>query len=489
MPSIADSQTERFISRRHFALAATLATAAMLYGSWLPFQIREISLQEGLRQFRAIVEIGLTSNYSRQDVAVNFVAGVPLSFAILGSMLCRTGGMVRVLTSIALSAALSVGISCVAEFGQVWVEGRVPTMRDIAAQSVGATVGILLWMLTGRWLCDAIDNFVTGRQRSNRLQSLLSLYVAGFYIWSLLPFDLVTNINEIGRKLTRGEVEILPFSFPYPTTQALLHALMLDVILYVPVGVWASCVALRVGAPARNIYSAALLGALFSVGVEASQLLIRGRYSSTTDVLAGTLGSLAGILLARGILRRPKHLPAAKRQESTFELPAFWGLCALAYSAILLLVFWLPFEQIIQSGDVIRSRFRTFAGTPFQRLQTYSNDVTTLFVIIRNFAWFLPLGVLCAGAVRCATAVRSRQFVFLALAFLYIAGLGLAIELGQILMPSRVPDFTEVLLRLAGGLCGLLPAKLVFRGETGLAPPNRVRKRITTDSVSDHPPR
>eukprot|EP00913_Durusdinium_trenchii_P010896 g10225.t1 len=426
------------------------------------YSLLQLLMSLCLQVFQAILDAGLSRPFSRQDVAVNLLAGVPLSFAIAGTVLFRERRWLQVVPLLCVALAVSISASCVAEFGQVWVENRVPSVRDIAAQSVGAVVGLLCWLLFNRRLVNEIDTFLTSRERATRFQAFLNLYVAGFFVWSLMPFDLVTSVNELGQKLVNGQIEIRPFTFPYPTRFAQWHALLMDTLIYLPVGIWASYTSLRKETRIRNACSAMTLAILFSVGVEASQLLINGRYSSTTDVLCGAAGALIGIGLTAIVTRRTG--PAvANSPRAVLHDPGFWALTTLVYSAVVIAIFWMPIEELTHDSQLIRSRLREFVDVPFRRMQTSSSDLGIVFALIRNFAWFVPLGVLCAvTAFRTAdTPLRRKSLLFAG--FLFLATIGLTIEAGQILMPNRFADVTEVLIRLVGGIAGLFLGSFLMR--------------------------
>ncbi len=112
-----------------------------------------------------------------------------------------------------------------------------------------------------------------------------------------------------------------------------LGDLVLNVVLFVPLGLLAD----RLARGRMSIWRIALIGAAVSVGLEATQLFIPGRYSTGSDVVANGAGALLGAL-ASGTLRR--HLGDGARLVGRLflDLPLvgfLWLLVPLIWSASL----------------------------------------------------------------------------------------------------------------------------------------------------------
>lgn len=86
--------------------------------------------------------------------------------------------------------------------------------------------------------------------------------------------------------------------------------LLANVILFIPVG-W-------LAARLLPLPLAIVLPILLSVGIEFVQLFLPGRVSDPRDLVANTLGALAGIVIARLLARRPAEESSAtvKREAS-----------------------------------------------------------------------------------------------------------------------------------------------------------------------------
>lgn len=86
--------------------------------------------------------------------------------------------------------------------------------------------------------------------------------------------------------------------------------LLANVILFVPVG-W-------LAARLLPLPLAIVLPILLSVGIEFVQLFLPGRVSDPRDLVANTLGALAGVVIARLLARRPAADPPS---PATREVP------------------------------------------------------------------------------------------------------------------------------------------------------------------------
>ncbi|MFQ5733245.1 MAG: VanZ family protein [Planctomycetaceae bacterium] len=447
--------SDRRIGRRHFGLLAAVSAAGLIYGSWLPFDVKPLAFGDAWRSFQELWSGGWSPYWSRRDVAINVLVTVPLAFALMGTILNRDR---RVWTAF-LAGTLTIGIcftvSVAVEFGQLWLDTRVTSLRDIAAQFWGSGAGIVLWALAGPRLAEKLDDFLRSRDPARRVEWLLHAYVVGLIVYSLLPFDLTYAPSQIFAKYRSGRIEIVPFTFRYASAFERWHAFLSDLLLYVPVGVWATKTWLPRGRSSRDFWSALAIGMTLSLSVELAQLVVGSRFTSSTDAIWGTLGAAVGIggtLLwtGRGV-----------RSGETRGRAGIWVVTAFVYTAFLLAVFWFPFEAI-HDETLLRRRLRSFADVPFKTMQTSGSDTGALFQMIGDIGWFFPLGVLAALAVDRAASSREMRGVLSAVALLGVAAAAFVSEWGQVVIATRTPDLTESALHLLGGIAGQLTASCVL---------------------------
>ena len=120
--------------------------------------------------------------------------------------------------------------------------------------------------------------------------------------------------------------------------------------------------------------------------------------------------------------------------------------------AFYLLYNWSPFDFQL-SGDVIGPRIPMIFGTPFYSY--YQNPETkAVDELLVKIALGVPIGMFLGWWIRGTPAGYRRLIVATAsvLTAIFVA----VVEAGQILLPTRYPDNTDILLGLAGVLAGSL---------------------------------
>ena len=128
-------------SRSFIGWLLILVIALIAYGSLYPFNFKPDAIQGGV--FRALEKLSW-ARAGRSDHIANVLLYLPLGFCLflwLSARLRRhTGWMLATL----LSALLSLTI----EVAQVYVSARVPSLKDLALNTLGAALGAtggLLW--------------------------------------------------------------------------------------------------------------------------------------------------------------------------------------------------------------------------------------------------------------------------------------------------------------------------------------------------------
>jgi len=450
-----------YIRRWHYGLVACLSAAGLIYGSLLPFRFREQSLSDAWQFFQTLWTGEGEYIVSSQDMAINVLIAVPLAFALIGTLLFRCRHPLAVVLAFVVTISACIALSVFVEFAQLWLDSRVSSPLDVAAQLTGAVIGIVLWLLIGPELTDWLDDFIRSREPATRIEYLLHAYVVGLMLWSLLPFDLTASLDQIFRKYESGHIEVIPFTFPFESPFKFWYALIVHSLLFVPVGIWSATTWLRRSEKLRNVWAALAVCITANLMLELSQLFIKSRYTSSTDVICATLGTALGIFGAH-LWKRRLGDSKTDTDHSVTGKSGFWTVLSVAYSVVLLAVFWAPFE-LTRHEKVIREQAHRFVDIPFRILQSSGSDVGAMFQVLHNFGWFIPLGVLTALAIdRVASTTRVRAVLSVAAA-VFIAMTALVIEVGQVLMPDKTADLTEVMIFWAGGLAGLLIATAVLR--------------------------
>lgn len=394
------------------ALAALAYGLFVVYGSLVPLAYRPLPWAEALQRFTELPWLNLGVG-SRADWVANVLLFIPLSFLWLGVLWHRFSLGLR------LAASLGVWIgalllSATVEFVQLWFPPRTTSLNDIAAEALGAAIGIVLWWSAGPRLVQRIRLLWQAHAPREFGERLLVVYLVGLVFYNLLPLDLTLSPVELFHKWREGRIHLLPFAGLPSDPAEVLYALAADVALWVPIGwLWA-----RYG-----IVRATLRVAAGAVLVELLQLFVWSRVSDPGDVLTAAVGGTLGAAAARWRGAAP-------------SLRAHAGLLASGWAAVILAVFWYPYDFSAQEV-----RLTDLARVPFAAYY-FGTEYRAATEVLHKLLFFLPLGALLA--------LRLRKAVALLLA----AALALVVEGGQLFLPGKHADLTDWVIELSGAALG-----------------------------------
>ena len=208
--SVVTSGANNSASAKRASLIATWAfplyLSLVIYGSLIPFDVRELTLVERWQQFLRIpyLELGVQS---RADWIANILLYIPLSYFAV-AWLQRYPIFRRIpLTTIAFvlfgCTAIAVGI----EFTQIFFAPRTVSINDLIAEVIGAAIGIALRFTTSRYLAPSWQRLALGGRQA--LVAALGFYTLTYIILSLFPFDFLLSFKEVSWKLTTDSFGLL----------------------------------------------------------------------------------------------------------------------------------------------------------------------------------------------------------------------------------------------------------------------------------------
>jgi VanZ family protein len=158
------------------------------------------------------------------------------------------------------------------------------------------------------------------------VRRFLLLVVAVLAYGSLYPFDF-----EFAS--TAGNpVRVLLHGWPTEWNRFVLRDMILNVIIYMPLGLVAVLALRRWRSRAFAVAAAIAFGFLLSVSMELLQVYVPGRDSSLVDVLTNTLGTAAGAGLAiyfEGGIRRLMERRAGQFRAAATLLLLIWAVSQL----------------------------------------------------------------------------------------------------------------------------------------------------------------
>lgn len=169
-------------TRSLFSIAAALWTAALLYGSLIPFDFAQQDVSARLAEMVASTPWETGSGF---DWTINILAATPLGFLWSAA---------RNASRLGQSAVIAAGCGLFAlaiEVLQIWLPLRVPSIRDVLALTTGAMLGCGLWHFSRRLVLSQLPAPVLKRfsAESNASSSLIrGIGVCGISMLSGLIF-------------------------------------------------------------------------------------------------------------------------------------------------------------------------------------------------------------------------------------------------------------------------------------------------------------
>jgi len=445
--------------RRIYLVLALLCTAVAVYGSLVPFRYSPVDLDVALDRL-ARGTTNLFGGGSRVDWGVNVVLFVPISYFWLAALAPDGAKSWRSAVAVGAVLACCMGASLAVELAQAWFPPRVPSLADVVAQSIGAAAGCVIWLAAGRtgsdWLRLYLDDIPPARQ----VDWLLQAYLLGLVIYSLMPLNLTLSPTEIYRKYEAGRIELLPFRYPYESRLEMTYALSADAVIFIPVGMLAASAFVPRGRKVRSLPRSVALGVAIVAGIECCQLFVLSRFTTTTDLIMGTLGVLIGVAIARGCRGRPlADLPERPHRECP-AVAGKWLAAAVVYGLLLPAIFWAPYDFTCDKELIKRGMDGFFSvplgaalrGSPFGNLAS----------LVQQFLLFIPLGVLFVLAANPLPARFRRLALALLLAGAWVLALG--VELGQIALPHRTGALDDTFVCTLGTLTGMAAASRATKG-------------------------
>jgi VanZ family protein len=396
--------------------------AFIVYGTLLPFNISP-SIESAGAKLRRAMERSVRVT-SRSDAISNVLLFAPWGFLLAVELVERRRGLGQIVVAATCSG---FGLSACVEAIQVFVPSRTPSALDLITNTLGSAGGAVCgWVFARRaWprLRPAVERLARERPLATIALAASVLYVVA----GLSPFDVSLGLGELKNSIKRAR--LIPFGRsidgsmipvrPWKWTLEFVDWTLIG-------GVYA--LALREAGRRgwRLISEATSLGCGLAAVVELAQLAIGGRVTDATSVVCAVAGAATG---ATCVDRVPWLTPRR------WVVPALlvWGL-GVVLSA------WGP-------SDVAHAEPSSPGWDSLVPFLAYyrRTDVYALADIMDQTIRFVTVGALVA-----AFSVRSSVWHAAA------TGMGVAAvaEFGQLFVPGRTLDITDVLSAGAGAAMG-----------------------------------
>jgi VanZ family protein len=435
-------------TRRLLALGAMLAVGFATYGSLVPLHVRPLSFAAAVGEFTTLHRVPFAVE-SKTDLLSNFALFLPIGFLGTGALAAgrsRFVALIAVAGVVACAFALSIGI----EFAQVFIPSRTASLNDITNETAGACFGALAWLLAGPFVTRWISGFTPATSaRSDLARRALTAYAAIWVLLGVLPLDITIRPAELAEKYRQGRVHVTPLTGGRVVA---LQVMLGTGLLAVPIGALA---ALGWPHPRRRASFAegALAGSAAIAAMEVCQLFVFSRTASVDDVIGGVIGAVAGARIAA------RMAGADARPASGIRL---WPLAVLVvWLGVILARHWSPFNFVV-TGEMFRERTPALFEVPF-RSYYWANPFDALGEALTKILLGVPVGLLLTLFLPRPHSMTGRVIAF---AGILLAGAAIfaGVEVGQVFLPSRYPDGTDVLLGTFGTCCGALGTRLVLSG-------------------------
>lgn len=202
---------------------------------------------------------------------------------------------------------------------------------------------------------------------------------------------------------------------------------------------------------------------LFTAGaLECLQVLVVSRVCDVTDILLAGCGAAVGVGIGNWLRRHAGAMePEAPARART------WRREAAAFAVVWLLVLgfyaWYPFDFHV-SASFLRGRLLPLRPPPFT-FYFLASPVLAIAQAVQKALFFAPLGA--AAAVLSARFDGTRRGnASVLVSVLALVLVALVVELGQALLPGRLPDLTDVMIEVVGGAGGFWAAWAIWRRRT-----------------------
>ena len=416
----------------------------VIYGSLVPLRLVPIPLDQAFTKFKEIpfLDLGIGS---RADWVANLLLFIPLSMLWGQILLSRQNSKTRRVIRLLLVVTF-VALACSIEFIQIFFPQRTVSQNDIIAESLGGILGLVAQAFWGNRLQELIGSLWQKENQANRLNRLLHAYLLLLVAFSVLPLDLTISPVEIYHKWAEGKVVLFPFSGLKGNLFESLYETLTDIIIWIPPGI------MWMLSRRQSLARIALHGFLAGLVLETAQLFVYSRVSDVTDILLASVGALLGALFAKTTVKLRLTTPQLK--------PSFWFMLWIVWLISTFGIFWFPFD-FRSTNHSITEAFSEIARVPFITYY-YGTEFHAVNELLRKIGFFLPGGLLWGFLVSATKKnVLRKQLTVTGLLLIGLTAFG--IEIGQVFLPQKTADITDVFLEFFGGSVGLSIAYWLFK--------------------------
>jgi VanZ family protein len=443
-----DAHATRIAPRLLTALAA-LATAAVVYGSWIPFDFEWGTwdlLQERFAQFKG-ARLGFADGVTNVIVYIPVALFIGLRGAWFGVPAAR-----RSIMALAVSAVAIV----LSEGGQLLLASRHASVMDVVCNLGGVMIGIVL--VAPVWRVGRIAvRFLRIQLASSPFHAAFWIVVSCIALAKLAPFDLAVQSETFMRSL--AEARWIPTAPLQSSASQTLVDDLIDVagsfFVFVLAGLLGAMALRQQGEP--KAWSAGVIAAklgFIGVGIELLQLLINSHTCDVADAMTYFGGAMVGAYLGATVIHQMWHERGLSRQDN----PAAKMLLTIA---MVVQVTLIAVGAMPEDGRWVAPSDDSIQWIPFYA-QFQKPFALAVGQIVSSGLWYLTLAGLAA-----AMLPRRNGFYTLAMCSFLTVGVVSLTEGVQAFTTTSVADVTEPLIALAAAVVAAVVWRWVHRVRAG----------------------
>jgi len=405
----------------------------IVYASFIPFHFNfdpifvrwRIDIFFSTWLFRGI------PRWSGTDVVTNLLVYLPLGVLLAGSWQPRySSNHSPIMPLVAGVAGLFAGLAI--ELGQTLSPLRTPSILDAICDSLGTFIGAALSYRLLPSLKGALGTRIERLIREQPILLLIIFVLLAPITDAVYPFDFKLTVGHFADNLAMGRLSLIRNGVPG------LDMLVEKLCSFTAFGylIAAQRASRRLPASAPKVLA---LSAALALAIEAVKLTLPTRTFHADNLVFALIGTAVGVALERRVPYR--------------NLSSRLSLSVLTVFAIALLGYFQiePFDWI--SRDELRWKFHQIEWLPFAAYY-WSDPRAVLFDMLKKLYLSIPIGLLLSALV----AQKYRGLRIQAVAG--VALLGLIFEASQLVIRSRTPSVTDVLVITIGGWIGCLTSRL-----------------------------
>ncbi|MEW5768694.1 MAG: VanZ family protein [bacterium] len=330
---------------------------------------------------------------------------------------------------VAAGAALIVGglFSGLVEFIQLFCANRISSVTDVITNGVGSCLGLSAAKIFYDHYQDRVITRIPTDFKNNPRDMGIILILGFIFLFSLMPFDFSLDIGHLKNQIKSIQLH------PFFNRAAVLTSLDLF-FPYSILGFYCLWYAQR--SLARFIMFF-VLGLSFALMIETLQVLTHSHSFSLNDLILNWTGFVFGsgmgaVLLLLGRGQNPVNF------------------IFLQYLAFLIIHSFFPFQfDLSQAGLDKINLLPFFAHYAKTNFQSVSDCLQGILAFLPFGAYIMWMSQSCLDDANLAFR-RAKKEAIIVLFFI-----GLMVEIGQVFLPGRLADVTDIISTVLGGYLGV----------------------------------